>query len=129
MDKRLYKIVPSRSVFVDCDDTLIHWPVPGSGDTFELRDDKITMDLFGTPLHVIPMEDNINTLKQFYQRGYEIVVWSLSSKQWAEQVVERLGLKDYVDFCVSKPDFYIDDRPVEHFMLPEKRLYAPPRKP
>lgn len=122
-NNRKYKIVPSRSVFSDVDDTLIKWPEPGF--SFKDHPDAIELDMFGSSIWVIPMLSNINTLKKFYESGYEVVVWSLSSKQWAEEVVEKLGLKAWVDYCVSKPDFFIDDREITHFMLPEKRIYYP----
>lgn len=123
MSKRKYKIVPSRSLFSDVDDTLIKWPEPGL--SFEHHPDAIKVDMFGTMFWVIPMSENINTLKKFYESGYEVVVWSLSSKQWAEKVVAALGLGEWVDYCVSKPDFFLDDREVTHFMLPEKRIFYP----
>ncbi len=119
--KRKQKIIPSKSVFCDVDDTLIAWPKPGQG--FENHPDAITVDMFGTMMKVLPMWDNIATLKSFYEKGYEVVVWSLSSKQWAEHIVKKLKIEDWVDYCVSKPDFYIDDKEIGHFMLPEKRIY------
>jgi hypothetical protein len=124
MDKRKYKIVPSRSLFSDVDDTLIKWPEPGS--SFQNHPEAIQLVMFdGTPEWYIPMWENINTLKKFYETGYEVVVWSLSSKQWAEQVVDKLGLRPWVDYCVSKPDFFLDDREPNHFLLPEKRIFHP----
>lgn len=118
---RKIKIIPSRSVFVDVDDTLIKWEIEGI--SFQNHPECITLDMFGTQKRFLPMWSNINKVKSFYEKGYEIVIWSLSSKQWAEQVVKKLGLEDYVDFCVSKPDFYIDDKEADHFMLADKRIY------
>lgn len=123
MAKRKMKIVPSRSVFVDVDDTLVKWEMEGS--SFENHPECLVLDMFGTPKRVLPMWGNINKVKAFYEKGYEVVIWSLSSKQWAEQVVKRLGLEEWVDFCVSKPDFYIDDKDASHFMLEDKRVYIP----
>lgn len=120
---RKYKIIPSKSVFCDVDSTLIEWAQPG--ETFEKHPRAILVEMFGETKYVVPMLRNIETLKKLYTKGYEVVVWSLSSKQWAEYIVEQLGLKDYVDFCVSKPDFFLDDKEVSDFMLPEKRLYHP----
>lgn len=118
---RKQKIIPSRSVFVDIDDTVLLWEKPGQ--SFKNHPDRIEMTMFGSTRYFLPMRGNIEKLKSFYERGYEIVMWSLSSKEWAEEAVEKLGLKEYVDFCVSKPDFIIDDKDATHFMLPEKRIY------
>lgn len=123
MQKRKYKIVPSRSIFSDVDDTLIKWAEPGCD--FKNHPDAVELNMFGSQIWVIPMLENINTLKKFYETGYEVVVWSLSSKQWADEVVDKLGLRPWVDYCVSKPDFFLDDREVTHFMLPEKRIFYP----
>jgi hydroxymethylpyrimidine pyrophosphatase-like HAD family hydrolase len=121
--KRKYKIVPSKSIFSDVDDTLIKWAEPGCN--FKDHPEAIKLDMFGSPIWVLPMWENINALKKFYESGYEVVVWSLSSKQWAEEVVKVLGIEQWVDYCVSKPDFFLDDREITHFMLPEKRIYYP----
>lgn len=119
-NKRL-KIVPSRSIFVDVDDTILRWEKPGQ--SFKHHPDRVEMTMFGTTRYFLPMLGNIAKLKSFYERGYEVVVWSLSSKEWAEEAVKNLGLENYVDFCVSKPDFFLDDKEVTHYMLPEKRIY------
>jgi len=123
MSKRKFKIVPSKSVFSDVDDTLIMWEPEGGN--FKNHPEAIEIDMFGTKKLFLPMWDNIQKLKIFYERGYEVVVWSLSSKEWADKVVDALGIREWVDYCVSKPDFYLDDREVDHFMLPEKRIYYP----
>jgi hypothetical protein len=124
MSKRKYKIVPSRSIFSDVDDTLIKWPQPGT--SFKDHPDAIELNMLGGgTMWVIPMLENINALKKFYETGYEVVVWSMSSKQWADVVVDKLGLREWVDYCVSKPDFYLDDYEVTHFMFPEKRIFYP----
>lgn len=123
MSKRKYKITPSRSIFCDVDDTLIKWPAPD--EDFKNHPDAIELDMFGTPLWVIPMTTNINTLKKFYETGYEVIVWSMSSKQWAEKVIEKLGLSSWIDYCVSKPDFFLDDCEAVRFMIPERRIFYP----
>lgn len=125
MPKRKQKIIPSKSVFSDVDDTLIRWPI--DGQTFDNHPEAFEVDMFGKKMKVLPMWDNIATLKSFHEKGYETIVWSLSSKQWAEYIVKKLNLEDWVDHCLSKPDFYIDDKDINHFMLPSKRIYHEPK--
>lgn len=124
MKKKVIKIQPSRAVYVDVDDTLIIWP--GDNMDFNNHPEKIQMDCMGKLLTVIPHHRHIAILKRFYESGYDIVVWSASSKEWAQQAINKLGIEDWVDYCLSKPDFYIDDRDINHFILPEKRIYHKP---
>jgi len=122
MKKRI-KIIPSKSVFCDVDDTLIKWPTKKR--SFQDNPKAIKLNFLGNKMTVLPLEENIAKLKSFHKKGYEIVVWSLSSKQWAEYIVKKLNLTNYVDVCLSKPDFYIDDKDAAEFMLPDKRIYHP----
>lgn len=124
MGKYRIKITPSKSVLCDVDDTILAWALPG--ESFEDHPEAIEMTtLSGAKVKYLPMWDNIDTIKRFYERGYEVIIWSASSKEWAEQAVQKLGISDWVDLCISKPDYYVDDREVGHFMFPEKRLYKP----
>lgn len=49
-------------------------------------------------------------------RGYGIIVWSANGKEWAEKVVKHLEIDKYVDYIMTKPNKYLDDKPVETWM-------------
>ena len=69
-----------------------------------------------------PHEAHIQALKDYKAQGAVIVVWSQGGSDWAKQVVEALGLTDYVDLCVCKPAVYYDDLHCSQFMY---RTYIP----
>jgi phosphoserine phosphatase len=63
-----------------------------------------------------PVWTHVLQLIQQKMKGIQVVVWSASGSDWAEAVVNRLRLDDYVDLVVTKPDFYYDDSHPEGFM-------------
>lgn len=65
----------------------------------------------------LPCEDNIALLKHHkITRGYGIIAWSANGKEWAQKVIERLKLTEYVDIVMTKPNKYLDDKPVASWM-------------
>ncbi len=95
-----------KVIYVDVDDTLISWDsvyLPSTGKI------QVT-DIDGTIFYFKPNTNLIERIKKHKKVGKEtIVVWSQSGWQWAEIVVTALGLEDYVDLVISKPDIYYDD--------------------
>ncbi len=64
-----------------------------------------------------PCHKNIALMKHHKQtRGYGIIVWSANGKEWAQKVVKRLELEEYVDYIATKPKEYLDDKPVSSWM-------------
>lgn len=114
--------MPVRSIFCDVDDTLIQW---NSSKYFD-KTKAINLQFMNYEVEVSPNDSNIEAVKTFYERGYEIVVWSATGKEWAEIVTKAIGLENHIDYCLSKPDFYIDNLNVEKFMLPMQRLWYKP---
>lgn len=74
----------------------------------------------------MPHQANINFLIKMWKLGYEVIVWSKTGKSWASAVTKALGIEQYVDHCLTKPDFYMDDLEVDHWMGP--RIYKAPFK-
>lgn len=103
-------------IFFDVDDTLIMWKGAEHETTIYFKDPYL-----GTCLKVWPNQSNINLLKEKATRGYTVIVWSAGGYQHAEAVIKTLGLASYVDFIMSKPTAYVDDKPVEHWF--PKRVY------
>ena len=63
-----------------------------------------------------PHTNHIAKLKEHKAKGRVVVVWSQGGSDWAKQVVEALGLTEYVDLVVSKPCKYYDDLSSGRFM-------------
>jgi hypothetical protein len=95
-----------RCLYVDVDNTLIR-PAAFGPEVL----------LLGST-HYTVLGHNVETLKRFSDNpGTTIFVWSLGGAEWAEKVVRALKLQDYVDFCISKPTWFLDDRRDAGFTL------------
>lgn len=94
----------NKSIFSDVDDTLIMYTFP-----IEFAHRTITIDNNGWKQTVLPHYEHIEMLKRFKFLGYKVVVWSATGSQWAEKITKELGLEPYVDICMSKPGYYVDD--------------------
>lgn len=94
-----------RTLYSDVDETLL------CHDISEFpKDEHITIECNGRSFVGVPHRKNINLLIKFYKLGYDVYVWSKTGKSWAKAVVEALELEPYVEACLSKPDFYLDDK-------------------
>jgi hydroxymethylpyrimidine pyrophosphatase-like HAD family hydrolase len=97
------------TIFFDVDDTLIMWdenctqPFEGALKMVCPHDGMVTF-------HKVH-ERHVGFLKKQKAKGYSVIVWSASGTKWAEAVVTKLGLQDYVDFVTSKPIKWVDDLP------------------
>jgi hypothetical protein len=90
-------------VYVDVDDTLVSWkPVP-----FRLAD------------RIESLQVNLEVLDHIRRHklcGHTVIVWSAGGADWAEKVVKYLEIEDIVDAVMSKPNWYVDDKPASMFM-------------
>lgn len=102
-----------RTVVVDCDDTLVHWNISKYLDYYK---QFIIFEHEGYHVTLFPNKKNINLVRKFKKLGYSVIVWSQSGKDWAKKVVEELELVSYVDIVGTKPNYYIDDLPVNTWM-------------
>lgn len=116
------KRVPARAIYCDIDNTLIHWPM----DEYYQKNKSFTVDLMGSTLEVSPNDSNIELLKGFFKRGYEVILWSNTGKEWTQQIAKALNITDYVDYYLSKPDFLIDDLRLDQFLSAEQILWKKP---
>lgn len=103
-------------VCFDVDETLVMWSWPAEYDG-----QTIVFDNFGMAENLLPHYKHIELLKQFKVRGQYVVVWSQGGYRWAEEVVKKLGIEQYVDEVRCKPKWYVDDLPSSAWM--EKRTY------
>jgi FMN phosphatase YigB (HAD superfamily) len=104
------------TLFSDVDETLILFGKEDHPEAIELENN-------GFKMRVVPHKKHIDMIKRCKFRGHRIVVWSAGGSEWAEHVVKSLGLEDYVDLVISKPDFYIDDLKSDKFMPESNRVY------
>ena len=110
-------IVDNESViFCDVDDTLIMWGK--EKDRIEVIE-----PLYGEPTLVTPHKGHIKILKDRKARGSKIIVWSSGGYRWAAAVVKALNLEEYVDFVMTNPIAYIDDK--EPYDIMGQRIYLP----
>jgi len=93
-----------KVVFFDVDDTLIIWTTP--------LDEKSE----NAPQYRVSHK-HVNELKRQSTRGYHVVVWSGSGYKWANEIVTKLGIEEYVDTVMGKPTYYYDDLPADKFLI------------
>jgi hypothetical protein len=107
LKKQPLKVPCGPTVMIDCDDTLVMWDLP---DGMKINDDRlITVRCRGYEERCLPNKYNINLLKKYATRGHAVVVWSGGGADWAEAVVSTLGIGEYVDVIMGKPQYFIDD--------------------
>lgn len=100
------KLSDSRWIYFDCDDTLVMWHQQNE-EGFDERFISITHN--GYRMALVPHQKNIEMLKDCYNRGYSVVVWSAGGLAWAQKVTKSLKLNKYVHFILSKPLEHVDD--------------------
>lgn len=99
----MYVIKSDKTLFCDCDDTLVVWAK--DGHSFK------------------PHKAHIELLKRFFRRGQPVIVWSAGGYQWALEVVKMLKLQKYVTAVMAKPCWYVDDQSAVEFMPEHNRIY------
>ena len=97
-----------KTAYFDCDETLVMWGAdPKEADTKVLCLERGNLCV---KLH----KKHIQLLKDLYCIGWGIVVWSQGGVEHATAIVKQLGLEQYVDFVLPKPEMYVDDKPFEN---------------
>lgn len=109
------------TIYFDVDETLIIHPP--KGQEFKTKRGTIELKGYGRSFHLKPHRKHIAELKKRKKEGFVIVVWTASGAPWGREIIKKLKLTKYVDFIVSKPEFYYDDKKQIEFMHEQKRLY------
>ena len=110
MSTKDFKVVP-----FDVDDTLImHGADPNHPDSLVINNqlDKST----SVGIYVMSHKKHIEFLKNLKVSNFYIIVWSQRGYAWAHTVVTLLGLNQFVDQILTKPSFYVDDKPAHEWM-------------
>lgn len=112
----MIEFLDRRTCYFDVDDTLIEWKLCDEHDPDAVKIDN------GHVFYKRRIQDHIDELKNQKMTGNIVVVWSAGGAEWAATVIKALDLEDYVDVCLTKPDFYYDDKDVDDW-FPTKRYY------
>lgn len=108
--KELPPVSEELVVFCDVDKTLIF------EDDNDNRPQYITLNYYGTQKIYNISNKHIDFLKSLRHRGYYIVVMSANGKAWADEVVDKLGLRNIISETMTKPLKYIDDLDCKEWM-------------
>lgn len=106
-----------KTVYFDCDDTLLEWQSCNKDDQRAIKMSNENNFTF----YKKTIDANIEALKEHANAGHIVVVWSKGGVAWAANIVKTLGLEDYVDVVLSKPDWYYDDMDAQYW-LPERQF-------
>ena len=90
-------------MYFDVDSTLIK-PYEGTPEIFSQDTILINNSFFKINTKVI------QDIKLCKTRGHTCVVWSQGGSSWAQTVLRTLDLERYVDICMAKPSWFVDDR-------------------
>jgi hypothetical protein len=99
----VFKLKSDTVLFCDVDDSLVTWNADRSAYTIHKR-------------HVAFVEG-------FFARGLPVIVWSLGGWKWASKIVKELGWEHKVTAVLSKPRWYLDDKPASEWMPEANRIY------
>lgn len=118
MNKTKYiKLSDKRTVYVDIDETIIGWDHHSNPKATPIETAN------NGYLYVVLHKEHIELVKNLYNIGWNVIVWSQGGSDHAEKVVQQVGLNGFVHMIVPKPECYIDDIPFEQQYI--KRIYKP----
>jgi hypothetical protein len=111
-------VAPERkTVYFDIDSTLVfadgEWPSDVDVGT--------TVGIGGRTWLV--HEPHRQSILDFHARGHNVILWSQGGSSWAAAVAKALDIEDKVLACLSKPDWYFDDKPVTEWMTDKQHYY------
>lgn len=115
------KLAGDRTLYVDCDDTLVMWNLSDYPDS-----PRVTVSCYGYDSELVPNRENVNTLIKFKKLGYIIICWSQSGADWAEAVARELCIEEYCDLFITKPSWILDDLPTEAWLPAARRIWRQP---
>lgn len=107
----MIKLDCNQPVYFDLDDTLVYW-----GHSSEPFDGSVKIEALGHTHYVKTHSVHIAQLKAHKVRGHTIIVWSKGGAEWAYAAIVALGLCDYVDLVIEKPQWLYDDAEYNDFL-------------
>ena len=111
-DTKKPKYKTKQRALFDVDGTLIK-EEPGIHQTYK---DAIELDYYGMKRIRYAHKRMVELVKAHKLRGFIIEVHSANGKPWADEVVDKLGIREYVAKTDTKPQVCFDDKPAEEWM-------------
>lgn len=112
-----FTITFDKTAYFDCDETLVFV------DSIPEGVETVMVQIPGFPPKLCGVHKaHVERLKNHKSWSNGVVVWSKSGYKWAEAVVRALDLREYVDLCIAKPEYYYDDKSCCDFMPPRRFL-------
>lgn len=104
----MYQLLDTEHmVCCDVDDTLLMWDWHKyEFDNLITIEDPYTKQNRTYGIH----RAHVLLIKQYKSRGYKVTVWSKGGQLHAESAVKALGLENFVDFVMTKPEKVMDDK-------------------
>lgn len=90
----------------DVDGTLVLWPK----DYHQSGYGRVDFNYGDELIYLYPHVKHVTFLKHCYNRGDYVEVWSQNGYEWAEQVIKKLDLEQFVHIVRSKPTRHVDDK-------------------
>jgi acid phosphatase class B len=75
-----------------------------------------------------PHPAHIQAVKDHYERGDFVIIWSQRGYEWVESVVKAFGLENHVDLMIAKPYMHYDDLPSWEWIGERKFIHALQKK-
>ena len=110
------------TAWFDVDDTLVIWEYTDSMET-------VTCNNYGKDVTLGIHKPHLEQLKKFKERGWVIVVWSQGGAEWAEEVVTKLGIENWVDLVITKPRYIFDDLETRYWMPHRRYIHYEKKTP
>lgn len=109
-------------VNVDVDETLVLWSIKKypSMKTAEFN-------YYGIKKTLAIHQEQIDLVKSYKKRGYYVRVWSANGWRWANEVVTKLDLQDFVDHVETKGTKFLDDHN-KTIKVTGAHVYIPPEE-
>ncbi len=97
-----------KVVAFDVDDTLIKDDID--------PDDVLSAKLRDKSFLFSPHRRHVNLLRTYHRKGFTIIVWSQGGYDYANSILNALGVSSLVSLVMTKPSRYIDDLPASAWM-------------
>lgn len=96
-------------VAIDCDETLVMHDIECYPQL-----QMVELNYYGHKKTLAIHQDHVELVKAYRKRGFFVRVHSANGWRWAKEVVERLGLTDFVDEVETKIAKFVDDKDAQY---------------
>lgn len=96
----------------DVDNTLVYQTPPAHYS----QNADVILNWKGIKIPLWIHKEHVAKLKELKNKGYGIVVWSQQGYEWTDAVVKAIGLFNFVDLAMTKPQECYDDLPFDYWI-------------